>query len=330
MALINCPECQKEISSVATSCPHCGYPIKSEENKSMKNILSKKVLFIALIVVALIIIGCIIGILSSNKGYWDNNKWGTTYEDIKNKYGSKISESSVEEGALAMYSNDMLDVKGLDCMVNYSFDANGELDAVTLICTNNSLKSNEEIKELLIDSLSKEYGKGQEDTYGYDWETSVSVIKLRQYPTMQGGVVISFEAKEDNKESNKKNDVSESGVEDVIDKMASYLGTSFDTKVHGWDNPPSDTAEIKGAGGIIYKGEITCCDDISQKTTIKEVYWRIENHNYFSKLYPIFTEVYGEPDEEFTRTSVEWDMGDYTVLLQDNHDITQVIVKVDK
>ena len=29
MALINCPECNKEISDRATSCPHCGYPISS-------------------------------------------------------------------------------------------------------------------------------------------------------------------------------------------------------------------------------------------------------------------------------------------------------------
>ena len=29
MALIKCPECGKEISDRAVSCPHCGYPIKS-------------------------------------------------------------------------------------------------------------------------------------------------------------------------------------------------------------------------------------------------------------------------------------------------------------
>jgi uncharacterized membrane protein HdeD (DUF308 family) len=28
MALINCPECQKEISDQATACPHCGHPMK--------------------------------------------------------------------------------------------------------------------------------------------------------------------------------------------------------------------------------------------------------------------------------------------------------------
>ncbi len=29
MALINCPECGKEISNKATSCPNCGMPVAS-------------------------------------------------------------------------------------------------------------------------------------------------------------------------------------------------------------------------------------------------------------------------------------------------------------
>lgn len=28
MALINCPECGKEVSLTAVSCPHCGYVVK--------------------------------------------------------------------------------------------------------------------------------------------------------------------------------------------------------------------------------------------------------------------------------------------------------------
>ncbi len=33
MALINCPECNKEISDKANSCPHCGYPIEAKINE---------------------------------------------------------------------------------------------------------------------------------------------------------------------------------------------------------------------------------------------------------------------------------------------------------
>lgn len=32
MSLIKCPECGKEISSMADTCPHCGYPIHKNQN----------------------------------------------------------------------------------------------------------------------------------------------------------------------------------------------------------------------------------------------------------------------------------------------------------
>lgn len=28
MALIACPECQKQVSDAAPACPHCGYPVQ--------------------------------------------------------------------------------------------------------------------------------------------------------------------------------------------------------------------------------------------------------------------------------------------------------------
>lgn len=31
MALINCPECSKQISDQSTTCPHCGYPIQARK-----------------------------------------------------------------------------------------------------------------------------------------------------------------------------------------------------------------------------------------------------------------------------------------------------------
>jgi len=35
MALIKCPDCAKEISSMAESCPHCGYPINKNFQKEL-------------------------------------------------------------------------------------------------------------------------------------------------------------------------------------------------------------------------------------------------------------------------------------------------------
>lgn len=40
MALIKCPECSREVSDQADSCPHCGFPIKKQSHKDIENILS--------------------------------------------------------------------------------------------------------------------------------------------------------------------------------------------------------------------------------------------------------------------------------------------------
>ena len=39
MALIKCPECNKEISDKVKTCPYCGYPLKGDNNKKIKIIL---------------------------------------------------------------------------------------------------------------------------------------------------------------------------------------------------------------------------------------------------------------------------------------------------
>lgn len=41
MALINCPECQKEISNKTKNCPHCGYPFVLYDNGDSKVIYNK-------------------------------------------------------------------------------------------------------------------------------------------------------------------------------------------------------------------------------------------------------------------------------------------------
>lgn len=70
MALINCPECNKEISDTTKSCPHCGYSIKKEITQTeLGNVevnISAGVMYILLGIISVIIglftIGIIIGI----------------------------------------------------------------------------------------------------------------------------------------------------------------------------------------------------------------------------------------------------------------------------
>ena len=58
MALINCPECKKEISDTARKCPHCGYTVKSvlkDINTNKKTILKMGIAAIAVIVLVVAI-----------------------------------------------------------------------------------------------------------------------------------------------------------------------------------------------------------------------------------------------------------------------------------
>ena len=66
MALINCPECGKEISDSAAQCIHCGYVLKpTVETKKEKKPLSKKVI-IAIAAVAVLVIALIVVLVIKN------------------------------------------------------------------------------------------------------------------------------------------------------------------------------------------------------------------------------------------------------------------------
>jgi len=41
MALINCPECEKEISDKTKACPHCGFPIPEQKQQDAERVLGK-------------------------------------------------------------------------------------------------------------------------------------------------------------------------------------------------------------------------------------------------------------------------------------------------
>lgn len=41
MAMVKCPECDGNVSNLAETCPHCGYPLKQKEQKAEEYILRK-------------------------------------------------------------------------------------------------------------------------------------------------------------------------------------------------------------------------------------------------------------------------------------------------
>ena len=76
MALMNCPECKKEISSTCKSCPHCGFPVAAaktaELSKAIKastdKTLNKGCMGCLGVIVLLGIIGWIFGPSDSSTG----------------------------------------------------------------------------------------------------------------------------------------------------------------------------------------------------------------------------------------------------------------------
>ena len=67
MSLITCPECKKEISSSADSCPSCGYPIQGKPREPRFEAYRKRVLIGTLIIC---LIGLPVGLLLKIPYVW--------------------------------------------------------------------------------------------------------------------------------------------------------------------------------------------------------------------------------------------------------------------
>lgn len=65
MALINCPECNKEISDKATNCPHCGNPISEPKPIIIRKDYKAKAKAFTIAGIIIFIISGIIGISSA-------------------------------------------------------------------------------------------------------------------------------------------------------------------------------------------------------------------------------------------------------------------------
>lgn len=103
MALIKCPECGKEISNTAKSCPNCGYRIKRQKN----NVKRKP----TIIGGAILIIIVIILIIIQNSRYKEDSspfytmESGTKMKEIHNLYGEP-DDTQNNDGAIdEVYNN---------------------------------------------------------------------------------------------------------------------------------------------------------------------------------------------------------------------------------
>ena len=101
MALVQCPECGKEVSDTANNCPNCGYPIAQKEvtdNPVSSTIASnapKKKFPLKAIVGACLLIVLIVGVAFLTKG---RNSVVGTWEDSDTLNGYVIIFQFSEDG----------------------------------------------------------------------------------------------------------------------------------------------------------------------------------------------------------------------------------------
>ena len=96
MAIINCPECGKEVSDTATCCVHCGYNLKKNSGLQKK----KKYLIIcglAALAVAAILIFIVLNLNRGIVGTWEIDHYDLDGEiistdDIGDYFGSEFGE----------------------------------------------------------------------------------------------------------------------------------------------------------------------------------------------------------------------------------------------
>lgn len=106
MALINCPECNKEISDTVNQCPNCGYTLKK------KNKVNKKIILI--IITCIIVIFCGISIKNSyEKAQAEKAAQEEAERLAEAEVARKQAEAEQAQKMLEIYYNlDISDVHG--------------------------------------------------------------------------------------------------------------------------------------------------------------------------------------------------------------------------
>jgi len=69
MALINCPECQKQVSELAQTCPHCGFRLRNNDNSQKPKKVNG---CLAILIIAAVLISAIFLIGLFNNDSTDN------------------------------------------------------------------------------------------------------------------------------------------------------------------------------------------------------------------------------------------------------------------
>ena len=146
MALINCPECGKEISDKATNCPHCGFPVQkekvarqtSEKRDNIKSLFQKnsRKILVTLIALFCLIIAYIVinSIIYPNFKFDSFKNYEKMYSRLGEKTGGGKSEPPYWDNKIKFYGIvvDHMEVQGSGeiCELYFSKDKANQIEEI--------------------------------------------------------------------------------------------------------------------------------------------------------------------------------------------------------
>lgn len=186
MALIECPECGKEISDKAIQCPNCGYPIEHSINPKFKTNKKKILLFVS-IATAFVIVLCI-SIKVAQYHKYANNPF-KIYTDVVGKTFDQIPDEATKSRVIDNFIDAELDtgeiwgIPGKVHFMSFTGEPDETLNWISWYSDANNRLTNDEIENFL-HNMEEIYGKWNEEemkedegdsdfkTLHYIWERS--------------------------------------------------------------------------------------------------------------------------------------------------------------
>ena len=195
MALINCPECNHEVSDTATICPNCGFALRKDINIQKRTSFfeaHKKAIIGVIVIVAIIITGVVYNQTYTPSSPFDKLRSGMTRAEVNSTLGEPSRKS--ENYDADNYDNEYFMGLNGDLSVWYT-SSEGEISHAFWDYYTSSLYFPDSTKGLenyekqinkIIKYYTKLYGEPQIDTYSqvadieYTWiDTYGSEISLR-------------------------------------------------------------------------------------------------------------------------------------------------------
>lgn len=180
MALIKCPECGKEVSDKAETCPGCGYVLKQNKKKITQANFSKKNKMAILLGSVILIVVVLAGIYIKNipeKSPFENLTPNIKKEQVKELLGKPDSSRGTSSEYLQDYVDTYDDVKFMRLNGYFEFyyekDDQNTIDfAVWNYDLNEDSTLNDYQKQInkIIDFYTELYGAPTSEYYDYEWK----------------------------------------------------------------------------------------------------------------------------------------------------------------